>query len=187
MNKSFITLMAFCSLSASVVAKTNISIATQTMQLVLQVKDNGRLYQTYLGERLSTATPLDHLAMPYITPTSSNVAGYEVYPVMGTEDYYEPAFEICHADGNPTSVFQYVTHEQHAAENGTIETIIRLKDTVYPVHLTLHYVAYPKENIIRQWSEISHQEKKPVQISRYASSMLYFENSCYYLNEFGSD
>ena len=41
--------------------RTNISVTTDHTQLVLQVKDNGRLYQTYLGERLSADSNLDDL------------------------------------------------------------------------------------------------------------------------------
>lgn len=44
--------------------RTNISVTTDHTQLVLQVKDNGRLYQTYLGERLSADANLDDLDQP---------------------------------------------------------------------------------------------------------------------------
>ena len=48
-------------------------------------------------------------------------------------------------------------------------------------------MAYPKENVIKTWSEIKHQEKKPIILSTYASTMLYFCRSSYYLTEFSSD
>lgn len=163
--------------------QTTISIATNHTQLVLQVKNDGRLYQTYLGERLTSGTPTSALDMPRAGGSSSTMTrGDEVYPVMGTEDYYEPAFEIRHADGNPTSVLKYVSHAQQAGE-----TTITLSDELYPVTVVLHYVVYPDEDIIRQWSEISHQEKDKVYISRYASSMLYFEAERYFLTEFSSE
>ncbi|WP_027449340.1 alpha-galactosidase [Xylanibacter brevis] len=163
--------------------KTNINIATQNTQLTLQVKDDGRLYQTYLGARLSDHTPLATLDMPRMAGASSIVThGNEVYPVMGTEDFYEPAFEIRHADGNPTSVLKYVSHTQKGNE-----TIITLRDELYPVTVALHYEVFPDEDIIKQWSEISHQEKGKVYISRYASSMLYFEADRYFLTEFTSE
>ncbi len=186
MKKTFFTLATLLSVPVLMLAHSNISITTNSTQLVLQVKDDGRLYQTYLGPRLSADTNLDDLGMPYVKPSSSSIKGFEAYPVMGTEDYYEPAFEIRHADGNPTSVLSYVSHEQKQTKGGT-ETIIHLKDKLYPVSVTLHYMAYPHEDIISQWSEISHQEKGDVTISRYASSMLYLEDSQYFLNEFGSD
>ena len=163
--------------------QTIINIATNHTQLVLQVKNDGRLYQTYLGARLSEETPTDALDMPRAAGSSSTMTrGDEVYPVMGTEDYYEPAFEIRHADGNPTSILKYVSHTQQAGE-----TTITLRDELYPVTVVLHYVVYPEEDIIRQWSEISHQEKGKVYISRYASSMLYFEAERYFLTEFSSE
>lgn len=175
----FTVLLALNSFAAD---KTNISITTDNTQLVLQVKDNGRLYQTYLGQRLSPQTDIATLDMPLVGATSTAIIGNEVYPVMGTEDYYEPAFEIRHADGNPTSVLKYVSHTQSGNE-----TVIQLRDEVYPVNVTLHYVTYPEENVIKQWSEISHNESKSVSISRYASSMLYFEAAEYHLVEFQSD
>lgn len=71
-------------------------------------------------------------------------------------------------------------------EGGT-QTDIHLRDDEYPVNVTLHYVAYEKEDVIKTWSEISHQEKKPVQLFRYASTMLYFNRPAYYLTEFSGD
>ena len=163
-------------------APTTISMTTRHTQLVLQVKDNGRLYQTYLGERLSAATDVSTLNQPQGLLTSTAIKGFEAYPVMGTEDYYEPAFEIRHADGHPTSILKYVSHTQQGSE-----TVITLRDALYPVTVTLHYKVYPDEDIISQWSEIRHDEKGRVTIGRYASSMLYFEAPQFFLTEFSGD
>ena len=63
MNKTILTaVLAFVSATLAV-AKTNISVTTSKTQLVMQVKDNGRLYQTYLGARLSESES----AMPTVT------------------------------------------------------------------------------------------------------------------------
>lgn len=112
--------------------------------------------------------------------------GWEVYGGSGNEDFFEPAISITHHDGNPSTILYYVSSSDKAVEGGT-ETTILLRDDRYPVEVTLHYIAYPKENIIKTWSEIRHQEKKPVTLSSYASTMLYFNNSGYYLTEFSSD
>ncbi|MBQ6226754.1 MAG: alpha-galactosidase [Bacteroidaceae bacterium] len=159
-----------------------ISITTDHTQLVLQVNSQKRLCQTYLGERLSEQTDLKQLSMPQAGLSSSCIRGLEAYPVMGTEDYYEPTFEIRHADGNPTSVLKYQQHSQQ----GDLTSIV-LRDEVYPVEVTLYYKVFPKEDIIQQWAEIRHEEKGKVYLGRYASSMLYFEAPNYYLNEFASD
>ena len=159
-----------------------ISITTDHTQLVLQVNSQQRLCQTYLGERLSEQTDPSMLSMPQAGLSSSCIKGLEAYPVMGTEDYYEPAFEICHADGNPTSVLKYVRHTQQ----GDL-TSIMLRDEVYPVEVTLYYKVYAREDIVQQWAEIRQEEKGKVYLGRYASSMLYFEAPSYYLTEFASD
>lgn len=167
-------------------AKNMISIHTDNVQLVLEVKSNGRLYQAYLGERLSEGTPLSLLFMPQANQTWPMPAGNEVYPVMGTEDYFEPALQLTHNNGNPTSVFKYVSHTQ-TARNGITETIVKLRDEKYPINVDLHYLAYAKEDVICQWVEISHGEAKPISLGRYASGMLYFEEPTYYLTEFSGD
>ena len=159
-----------------------ISIATDHTQLVLRVNGGGRLCQVYLGERLSEQTDLSQLNMPQAGFSSSCIKGLEAYPVMGTEDYYEPTMEIRHADGNPTSVLKYVGHSQQGAE-----TVISLRDELYPVEVTLYYKVFPEEDIIQQWAEIRHEEKGKVYLGRYASSMLYFEAPSYFLTEFASD
>ena len=159
-----------------------ISITTDHTQLVLQVNSQQRLCQTYLGERLSEQTDPSMLSMPQAGLSSSCIRGLEAYPVMGTEDYYEPAFEIRHADGNPTSVLKYVRHSQQ----GDL-TSIMLRDEVYPVEVTLYYKVYAREDIVQQWAEIRQEEKGKVYLGRYASSMLYFEAPSYYLTEFASD
>ena len=167
-------------------AKNMISIHTNNVQLVLEVKPNGRLYQAYLGERFSDATPLDQLFMPRANQTSPMWAGSEAYPVMGTEDYFEPALQLTHNNGNPTSVLKYVSHTQ-TARSGATETIVKLRDEKYPLNVNLHYLAYAKEDVICQWAEISHGENKPISLGRYASAMLYFEEPTYYLTEFSGD
>ena len=159
-----------------------ISIATDHTQLVLQVNSQKRLCQTYLGERLSAGTDLSQLNMPQAGLSSSCIRGLEAYPVMGTEDYYEPTFEIRHADGNPTSVLKYVSH----TTEGNVTSIL-LRDEVYPVEVTLYYKVFAREDIIQQWTEIRHEEKGKVYLGRYASSMLYFEAPEYFLTEFASD
>ncbi len=169
-------------MTAMIVYAQIINIQTDCTQLVLKVKDSHQLYQTYLGTRLAEGTDLIMLDMPGTMLTTSQIKGFEAYTVMGTEDYYEPAFEIRHADGNPTSVLKYVSHSQQGDE-----TIIQLRDSLYPVSVTLHYQVYPQENIIRQWTEIKHDEKGEVYISRYASGILYFECPSYYLMQFADD
>lgn len=189
MRKLALLLIAlFAYLQVNAEEQKMIRISTDNTDLILQVAPNGRLYQSYLGGKLLNEQDLKNL--PYYIHAGSDGSvsprGWEVYAGSGAEDYYEPAVAILHNDGNPSTILRYVSSEAKAVNGGT-ETIIKLRDDQYPVDVVLHYIAYPRENVIKTWSEIKHQEKKPVVLSRYASTMLYFSAGKYFLTEFSSD
>ena len=165
-----------------------IRISTNHTDLVLQVAENGRLYQTYLGEKLLHESDLEELDWAVHAASDGSVSkrGWEVYSGSGNEDFFEPALAVTHNDGNASTWLYYVSSSTTTVEGGT-QTDIVLRDSVYPVEVTLHYVAYPEEDVIKTWSEIVHQEKKPVYLSAYASTMLYFNRGSYYLTEFTGD
>ena len=165
-----------------------IRISTDQTDLILKVGENGRLYQTYLGEKLLHEADVNRFSWDIHAGSDGSISqrGWEVYSGSGNEDYFEPAVAITHNDGNTSTYLYYVSSSTSPVEGGT-QTTINLRDDKYPVDVTLHYVAYPKENVIKTWSEIKHQEKKPIILSTYASTMLYFCRSSYYLTEFSSD
>ena len=173
---------------ADAAEKKVIRISTDQTDLILQVGDNGRLYQTYLGQRLVNDQDVQNLPWDIHAGSDGSVSqrGWEVYSGSGNEDYFEPAIAVCHNDGKTSTYLYYVSSSTQPVEGGT-QTTINLRDDKYPVDVTLHYVAYPKENVIKTWSEIKHQEKQPVTLTTYASTMLYFNRSSYYLTEFSSD
>ena len=165
-----------------------IRISTDQTDLIMKVGENGRLYQTYLGEKLLHEADVNRFSWDIHAGSDGSISqrGWEVYSGSGNEDYFEPAVAITHNDGNTSTYLYYVSSSTSPVEGGT-QTTINLRDDKYPVDVTLHYVAYPKENVIKTWSEIKHQEKKPIILSTYASTMLYFCRSSYYLTEFSSD
>lgn len=195
--KKYIVLMAAATLgSGAAVAQQSpspeagrvIRIATDQTDLILKVGPQGRLYQTYFGERLAnpdeTALPAwDHRAS---TDGAVSRRGWETYATNGTEDFFEPALGITHADGNPATYLYYQGSETTPVEGGE-HTRIFLRDDKYPVEVTLNYVAYPKQNVIKTWSEISHNEQEAVSLTRYASGMLYKDAESYFLRQFSSD
>ena len=170
----FFLLSSFSLLQAA--DKPLIKIETERTSLIYQVADNGRLYQKYLGKKLNHDSDIQYLPQ-----------GTEAYLTHGMEDYFEPAIHIRHNDNNSSLLLKYVDHSSNAIDNGVNETVITLKDDKYPVTVKLHYVAYGKENIIRTFTEISHEEKKPVILCKYASSMLHLNSSKYFLTEFSGD
>ncbi len=165
-----------------------IRISTDHTDLVLQVAPNGRLYQSYLGAKLLNEADLKDLAWSVHAASDGSVSqrGWEVYSGSGNEEFFEPALAVTHNGGNPSTWLYYVSSDTHPVEGG-VQTDIVLRDDKYPVEVTLHYVAYPREDVIKTWTSIRHAEKKPVVLSAYASTMLYFCREAYYLTEFSSD
>ena len=149
---------------------------TGNTSLIYRVGDNGRLYQSYLGKRLNHEADINHLPQ-----------GTEAYLTHGMEDYFEPALHIVHNDGNSSTLLKYVSHDSRNLSDGVNETVITLADDQYPVTVKLHYVAYANEDIIKTFTEISHREKKPVMLHKYASSLLHLNHDKYFLTEFAGD
>ena len=58
--------------------------------------------------------------------------GHEVYATSGAEDFFEPAVAVTHADGTMTT-YLYSQSSEEKAISGGVETIITLKDKVYPL------------------------------------------------------
>ena len=182
-----LAIMAVSLASATMNAQT-VRVSTDKTDLVMKVSPKGRLYQVYLGDKLNNAADYDRIAWNTYAASDGAVStrGHEVCAASGNEDYFEPAVAITHADGNMTTYLRYKGVETKAVDGGT-ETIITLQDDKYPDTVKLHYVAYNKENVIKAWSEISHNEKSPVTLWRYSRTMLYFNAPKYYLTSYHSD
>lgn len=186
MRKKLLSILFFLIVVTHTAVKSEtIHIATNETELVLQTAPNGRLFQLYLGPRLAAPDDYNHLTATM--KSKSDGQSWEAYPVSGTETYFEPAFGIRHNDGNMATVLQYVSHDVKKVTDDVTETVITLKDVLYPVQVKLYYRTFAKDNIIQSWSEISHNEKKAVNISHYASSMLYWKRAKYFLTEFSGD
>lgn len=169
--------VVFCHCLAQPSSDSMIRVSTDATDLVLAVGPDGRLYQAYLGPKLLHDEELQYFAKN---------RGWEAYSTSGNEDYFEPALGITHSDGNMTTYLYYVDSSQEKVEGGT-HTRVTMRDDKYPLTVVLNYVAYPKENVIKTWTEISHKEKKPLTMAQYASGMLYFSRQAYWLTEFSSD
>ena len=160
-----------------------IVIETAHVSLVLAVGKNQKLYQTYLGPRLAAAA--DYQQLPQ---------RHEAYPPAGTDNLFEPALRIVHADGNPGLALAFagvetlkVVGNVAGPNNDNVTTTVRLRDPKYPVEVLLHFAAYYHEDVIKTWTEIVHHEKKPVVLANYASAMLHFEAPKYWLTQLHGD
>lgn len=173
---TFLFLIGLGVVSASGAPDNFIRIGTNTTDLIFKVGKNGRLYQSYLGQKLQNESEFAYLKQ-----------GREAYLTHGMEDYFEPAIRVLHNDGNPSLLLKYVSSEVNRKSDDVTETVILLKDDKYPVEVRLFFTAFAEENVIKTHAEISHQEKKPVTLYNYASSLLHLNAANYWLTEFSGN
>lgn len=173
-KKQFLTLFMLAS-AGMAFANQQIVVATDNTSLVFTVGDDGRLYQSYFGEKLLNES--DYANLPL---------GKEAYMTHGMEDYFEPALHINHTDGNTSTLLEYKRHETKT-HDGYKETIIYLSDPVYASEVALHYAAFGKENVYKAWSEIKNGEKGNIVLEKYASCMLNFYQPKYFLTQYDGD
>lgn len=153
--------------------KTSIIISTDQNTLIYHVDKNNKLRQSYYGQKLSDADC-----------AGVQVSSTDAYPSFGTSYVHEAALRAVHADGNTSTELVYDSYSKKQISDDIEQTEIVLKDTYFPFFVKLVFKAYKKENVIEQWSEISHSEKKDVTLYNFASSHLSFSNQAYYLTEF---
>lgn len=173
--------------------KTMIRIETENTALVFKVGIDHKLYQTYIGTKLNNSSEYEAVSRENTKKFVVNDGNplidlrHSAYPTFGTTNLFEPAIRITHNDGNPSLELEYQNHSTQKIDDNCIETIIQLKDPQYPVNVNLHYRTFYKENVVESWTEIQHQEKKPVMLYNYASSALHLDADKYWLTQFYSD
>ena len=115
-----------------------IIVSTKNTSLIYKVGKDQRLYQSYLGTKLSNSTDLSSLSAPV----------HVSYATFGTDNLFEPAIRVTHNDGNPSLELQYVNNIIEKKDENVTITHIKLKDPQYAVEVTLNLKAYFNENII---------------------------------------
>lgn len=152
-----------------------IILETKNVALVLSIGNNKRVTQSYLGKKYTTKSDYEKFR-----------GGREVYLTSGMENQAEPAIRMIHNDGNPSLELEYASHR--TTDNSNVSTTeIIVKDSAYPIQVTLYYTLYKNEDVIKTWAEIRHSEKKPVMMTQYASSLLHFDADEYWLTQFHGD
>ncbi|MFV8376722.1 alpha-galactosidase [Flavobacterium sp. LB1P71] len=184
-NKKIVFLFSFMITAISLSAqRVTIPIATANNVLLLQTDSNNRLRTIYFGKPLDNESEYEAVSANYNYDEANAGIYNSSYTPAGTWNLSEPAIQVKHADGNPSLELKYVSHKKEDIDANTSVTSILLKDPIYPFEVTLFYKVWAKENVIEQWTEIKHQEKKRVLLQKYASANLYFSNKDFYLTSF---
>lgn len=142
----------------------SILVSTPSTSLVLSAPENGEVRIIYYGDKITS----DQISQIY---DAGLALDRPAYPVFGIECMSEAALQVQHADGN-LSLDMVVTNVTTEATADANLTKITMKDKLYPFEIKLVYKAYTQSDVIETWSEISHQEKKPVVLQQFASGYL---------------
>lgn len=140
----------------------NLCVSTPKTSLVLSAPEGGKLKCLYYGNKLSEAD---------VQNIEAAEAKHTAYPEYGLNCPVETALAVEHADGNMSLQLQVVKVTTRKQENA-ITTVVELNDKVYPFFVNVCYKAYQDADVIETWTEISHQEKKPVVLNEFASAYL---------------
>jgi alpha-galactosidase len=145
------------------------SIKTAGFVVNFQVGDDGRLFQQVIGQN----------------EVGKIHRSDEAYPQWGDGYILEPALQVVHADGNTSTTLHYdsVTRANEGA--GRELTRVKLRDPAYPFEVTLNFRTHAQRDVIEQWTEVRHQESRPVLLQRIASSSLLFSSNAYLTHFFG--
>jgi alpha-galactosidase len=139
------------------------TLETKNLNVMLQVGDDGRLYQRPLGAEAD-----GKLKRPD-----------EAYPQAGDGYVWEPALQVVHADGN-TSTALICDSVVQTDESADIKlTRIQLHDAAYPFEVALCFRAHHDEDVIEQWAEIRHHESGDVILEHMASTSLLLATNVY--------
>lgn len=139
-----------------------IRITTTNSALSLWVGPDRRVYQLGYGSRSSEPS------LPKQLPPRE----LEFYPPSGDGFILEPALQATHSDGNTSTDLIFVKQTQSQPDPDLQVTRIELRDSFYPFFVTLCFKAYQAEDLIEQWTEIRHDETRPVTLYRFASTGL---------------
>lgn len=170
-------------ISASTYAQKTIEIATKNSVLVLETDQYQSLLATYLGKKLASSEEYPGIQkLDKYKPGSDDLLNKrEAYIASGSLNLLEPALSVTHADGNKSTVLAFSEVKTEQLDQNRKLTSIVLKDPKYNFSVTLKYLAYYDENVIEQWTEITHKEKGSVVLNKYASANLTLSGKKFFL------
>ncbi|MBP7555356.1 MAG: alpha-galactosidase [Chitinophagaceae bacterium] len=181
------TLLGCCFFSLVSGAQQVIPVLTRSNALVLGVDAKNNLSSVYFGQRLSDEGEYTKVLSMYRQAEEYSGVADAAYSSAGSRNLFEPAISVVHGDGNTGLELAYVSHSSQTMAKGVTLTTIILKDRVYPFQVKLFYKTYAEQDVVEIWSSISHTEKKPVVLTKFASANLYLRAPEFWLRNYHGD
>ena len=160
-----------------------IGIDTKDMSMIFSAKPNEKVTFQYWGAKLNEKSSFVNRGYKG-QPDTQQDAAPQLYPAYGGHQYLNPALRVTQDDGVLTTELVYVGSESKKIDENRTETIVHLKDKLYPLFVDVHFSAFHSENIISEFVTVIHSEKKPIVIVSIASSYIPLHADSYYLTHF---
>jgi alpha-galactosidase len=169
------------------IGQTAIPIETSSNALVLNIDKQKDLSIIYYGKKLANTSEYLLAPQAYNQTEDYSKLFNSAYTPSGSRNLAEPAIAVTHADGNNSLDLKYVSHKINTISATVSQFEITLQDPVYPFKVILYYKVYAKEDLIEQWSVVSHTEKKSVTLHKFASANLHLKAKEYHLTHYHGD
>lgn len=174
----FLTFVSICAQEKKV-----IQVETNDLAMIFTATPNEKVIFQYWGNRLNGVSSFLDKKIKGQPDTNDDFAS-QLYPAYGGRYYLNPTLKLTHDDGVLTTELVYVNSQTKVLDANSTETVISLKDKLYPVFVDIRFVAYKKENIICQSATINHKEKGNIKVENFASSYIPLHAESYYLTHF---
>jgi alpha-galactosidase len=164
-----------------------IPLETQNNALVLQADEKKNFNIIYFGEKLLNNS--EYINTPKVYKQAGDYTDllHATYAPSGSRNLTEPAISVVHADGNTSLDLRYVSHKlEKVSDDITVFSVV-LKDPVYDFQVVQYFKLYYEDDVIEQWSIISHLEKKDVTLHKYASAIVHMTADSYWLTQYHGD
>lgn len=141
-------------------------LETRTTAYALGLNQAGLLTHRYWGERLPSSDDYPAAPNPGIWSAFNNPAQRTPEEYPGYEDikFVEPCLKVTFADDVRNVVLRFDAAEVCAGD--TPELHIHLRDTFYPLRVTLSYRLHEAHDLIERWATAENQGDAPILIER---------------------
>ena len=129
----------------------NVKIDTDNSSIIINAENGKKLHHLYYGSKISETDAANI--------TQALGKGNLAYPDYGMITLPETAIAMIQPDGNMT-LDLVVDNVSSRKENGANITTFTLKDTYYPIIVTVNYRTWQGENVMETWTEIKNNGKK---------------------------
>lgn len=144
-------------------------LETSNTAYTLGLNPAGLLTHCYWGARLPYITDYPVPANPVNWPNDGTPhLTSEEYPGYGGLRYIDPCLKVHFADGVRDVVLSYENFT--VQDSSTPELAIHLKDSYYPLHVTLHYRIHVDYDLIERWVTLENLGETPITIERVFSA-----------------